>query len=382
MALLPADEVGRGNQDLDNQIRISPIAAKADLTIAGTITFTGDDVVTITFPDPSGTDLTIGIGVGTRPTGVTIGIASGSRTGSVAANNIVDGINVSSSFVATQEGAVVHIALANAGVTSTAPTIGLSPGTIVGFALSNPAIGVAGVEIDETEYVFNGPFANIIAPLDPLQGLATQARLITTRFLNTLTTATITTGAELASAVALAGTRWDDVNKVNNPFNIAVDGIFRAVSEDGKIAIKGTRKDSSGNVGRGIHGRDFVYTNEIANNSVRQIILRRFDNIFDLLEVIAGFTAGAITPAEVNLFNSFVSGINKNFQIEEGELDAVLGKPGRAFENTVVDRSADQGLLVISDALVASIRALRGITEGTLISVTAGIDKRKLLLKN
>ena len=391
MALLPSDEVGRGNQDEPNRIRIEAVGTSFNVGV-GTIAFTAvGDVRRITIPQPNGAaSITIDIGQNIAPTTGTINIASGARNGEPAAQNIENiintdqGIPLTATSSGTASAAILTIKNDNGGITGT-PSEANQVGTVTGFTTGTIKPGANGVEVDEVEYIFNGPFANVIPVKSPLQGLARVAFNINQDLIRTLDSQPTSDDATILSALELAVTRYTDAARAANPQNIPEDGIFRSSSENGKIAIKGTRRDSDGEVGRGRHGRDFTYTNETADRSVRQIILRRIDSFFDLISII-------IDPAEnAAAITSFIEGINREIQLDAPELERALGELGIGYENTIVDRSSDQGMLVFSDIIRDATESLRAFLDTspttldeleTFVNGTTGFALDKLKLKN
>ena len=153
---------------------------------------------------------------------------------------------------------------------TTTPIIDTTPAAST-LSISNFVAGKAEVNIEEPEFLNNGPFINIIAPGDPLQGITKQIRRAIT-FIQAV---------EDAADIAAIKTAVDAfISGNNSDFPANIDGVVRPSSALGLIPVKG-RKNLNGLAGRGL-GRDkpldYSWTNEIANDSIRQLIIRRADN--------------------------------------------------------------------------------------------------------
>ena len=390
MARLPADEVGRGNQDPQLSESIPAVSTSFTINFAS-------DLVNTDFPTAGATSFKFSIPIvsGDTDTFTTIEVhnggtaTTGNRSANVSTDTTLSAIilkvraaiifsggtdSIPSNYDCTVNGDSLNVSLRSAGV-SVAPSI-TTDITAGDVTISDIDLGHDAEAIVEPQYRFEGPFSNIIPVSDPLQGLATVANLYSD-FLKEFSNA--------ADDAALA-TSFSNLNSALDtmfPRNFTSNGILRDASAVGKIAIKGTRRDSLGFVGRGRRSISDTFVNDTANRSVRQLILRVYDGIRDLFNVVSGVD-GTISFASAKVF---ANRIEDDFNIEMGELSRVLGGSLGLYENTIVDRSGDQGLLIYSDILKDIISPTTAITTYALFQSSAATERtagnlQRLRLKN
>ena len=231
------------------------------------------------------------------------------------------------------------------------------------------------ISINEPEYEFNGPFHNVIPEGDPLQGMILQVQNLIAFFDDVH-------DANTSAAIVAAANVFKDANDLLFPANIIPDHPL------GKIPVRGSRKDSNNLVGRG--KSRLSYTNQVSNYGTRQLLIRRLDEFFDLLRHIT-------IPANLSLNNikAFAAELDDSFSLAFGNLRRAQGpdRGPRIYENTIVEGSADQGLLVYCDRMVDLITAFAALDPLTVdpAAILAvfrptnpdnNIDISKLRLKN
>ena len=366
-----SDDVGRGNETEAISVDIAAGSATIEFTFPDNFTLDNNmtSEVLITLPQVSGPDLTIAI-VNDRvvtPT-PTVTVLNGARNGSGAADNTAIVINANSNFTASFSGSKVTINNAAEGLI-------LSDITLVNTAITNPPTdqstdrGVAGVMLEADSFSFNGPFTNINPEGDPLQAFARMA-VILNRFVSGIA------GSESDAVIVTTFSSLKSELESAFPQSFPSEGINRDASALGKIALRGTRRDSEGLVGRGKRTISDTFVNAVSDYGLRQIILRIYDSATELFLLLAD------TAATAAAISTFAKNEIRDLNIDFGELEAALGSQvAQVYENTIVDRSSDQGLLLYSDSL--ALRAVRFTgtpSRGTI--ATAVVGTQRLRLKN
>ena len=340
----PSNEIGRGNQDPTTSVHIPGIGVSAIIGITDSAAIATDAEIVLTFPQPGGGTITIGIGAFSNSGTSDIEVLNGARTGIGSAQNMASAINSSSfGLTATDRavtgGAVVDITNDSggiAGVVTRAVT-----GTVTSFTINSQTVGVNPSSIEEPVFNFNGPFTNIAPNKAPIQGMARVA-MAWHDWLLAINAAT--TGAGLLAANIALRTSLAALVPTNAGIPARTGSALR------KIAIRGSRRDSNGMVGRGKNDLSFVFINETADYSLRQLVVRIFDAVQDVVAFIVDVSPGLDGTNFTNL-KTLLGEVLREFSIEIGELERAIGRAGTLYENTIVNNSSDQGLLLYSDEL-------------------------------
>ena len=340
----PSNEIGRGNQDPTTSVHIPGIGVSAIIGITDSAAIETDAEIVLTFPQPGGGTITIGIGAFSNSGTSDIEVLNGARTGIGSAQNMASAINSSSfGLTATDRavtgGAVVDITNDSggiAGVVTRAVT-----GTVTSFTINSQTVGVNPSSIEEPVFNFNGPFTNIAPNKAPIQGMARVA-MAWHDWLLAINAAT--TGAGLLAANIALRTSLAALVPTNAGIPARTGSALR------KIAIRGSRRDSNGMVGRGKNDLSFVFINETADYSLRQLVVRIFDAVQDVVAFIVDVSPGLDGTNFTNL-KTLLGEVLREFSIEIGELERAIGRAGTLYENTIVNNSSDQGLLLYSDEL-------------------------------
>ena len=389
-------ETGRGTRDVIGSTRtIGGLAASlnidfgfgstgGDLPTAG-VTLTIGTINTSTPSTPSADTVTIGIGVSPgadtviAAADIPITVTAGESV-TVYVPRIVTALNTFASSFLT-----ASLVLPPGGFGDTTISINIDAEGRVSAPIIAPTNffvliddfedGHAGrTELVESEYIFDGPFDNTIPVGDPLQGMVRYAEHLVTFFDD------VADANSFQDIITAAGDVFDVLN-TDFPPTIINGGDH----PEGRIPIKGTFRgpsrtdilDADRLVGR---GKPRVrYTNSVANYGVVQLILRRLDSFFDLM---ADIRANDLADIKV-----FAAEIDESFNLEaDGSLPRARGFEPIAYDNTIVDRTAEQGLLVYCDRIYGILNTLRSAANTDIDALRAGIgvntDISKLDLRN
>ena len=368
----PFDDVGRGNETGISTVAVpgepSTIIfdVPTDLSIGTNDTLDRLDIGIRAFDSTTIYQIQI---TNTRSLGsATVVVPIGTSVGAAAAVIIARAVNANNNLVASNNGAEVTISNAVAGLVASSPTI-----TPEGTVTNPPSIkdsdrGADPTTLEVDSYSFSGPFTNANPSGDPIQGLTRMAMLFNEFIFN------IGNGQTFVSHVSATESLKTKLIAAF-PQNFASDGITRTSAQLGKIALKGSRRDSNGLVGRGKRNINSVFVNETADFGLRQIVLRIFDSVTELFIRIAEPTSTPIPIA------AFARNEMRNLSVDFGELERALGSlTPKPYENTIVDLSSDQGLLIYSDDLSSKIVNFSGTSPGDLR--TALTDAIRLKLRN
>ena len=140
-------------------------------------------------------------------------------------------------------------------------------------------------------------------------------------------------------------------------------------------------------VGRGKNDLNFVFINETADYSLRQLVVRIFDAVQDVAAFIADASPG-LEGANFTTLKTLLGEVLREFSIEIGELERAIGRAGILYENTIVNNSSDQGLLLYSDELADAADVLGTVAGdinawGANIATAFPVSRRnRVLLKN
>ena len=365
----PFDDVGRGNETAISTVAVpgepSTIIfdVPTDLVIGTALT---DEVIVRMRPVGATIPLVIQI-TRTRTLGsAAVVVAIGTNAGADAAVIIARAVNANTNFIASNNGAEVTISNAVAGL------VGASPILETGGTVTNPPsikdsdLGSDPTSVEVDSYSFSGPFTNANPSGDPIQGLTRMGMLFNQFIFNV---GDVVSEAGQISAAAKLRTSLIAAF----PQSFASDGITRTSAQSGKIALKGSRRDSNGLVGRGKRNINSIFVNETADFGLRQIVLRIFDSVTELFILIAEGTSSAAAVA------AFARNEMRNLSVDFGELERALGSlTPRPYENTIVDLSSDQGLLIYSDDLSSKIVNFSGTLIGDLRTALDGAIRLKL----
>ena len=365
----PFDEVGRGNIDRQNSFVGAATGSSFLLRIAS-----GSDSgsafatpTTITVPIVGGSaTIEIAQTITGTPT-IEVEVLPGD-SGSAVRAKVVTALNGVAPFDAVTNvagRAGIHIKLADAGLT-TLPTISQPSANSNEIPSSGFVPGRDGINFDEPSYIFDGPFENVIPTNDPLQGMLKQVRIVKNFFDTVVAETTISVAGIRTAAIA-----FKTANDAAFPGN--EEGIS---GETGKITIKGYRRDLVRH-GRGTTTIADVFSNEVADYSIRQLMLRLMDNTSDFIE----FLSSTPTAAEIK---TFLGNFDESFDIAFGELDRAVGADFIAYDNTLVRGSSDQGFLHYLDEIVDNIESIasQDATTPTFAGLITDATVDKLLLRN
>ena len=284
----PSNEIGRGNQDPNTTIPIPGIGISAIIGITDSAAIATTAEVILTFPQPGGGTITIGIGAFSNSGTSDIEVLNGARTGIGSAQNMASAINSSSfGLTATDRavtgGAVVDITNDAGGIAGVVTRVVTGTGTVTSFTINSQTVGVDASSIEEPLFRFNGPFTNIAPNKTPIQGMARVA-MAWHDWLLAINAAT--NGPGLFAANVALGTSLAALVPTNAGIPARTGSALR------KIAIRGSRRDSNGMVGRGKNDLSFVFINETADYSLRQLVVRIFDAVQDVVAFIADVSPG------------------------------------------------------------------------------------------
>ena len=385
----PSNEIGRGNQDPDVTVSIPPNPAGFTFEVPSTWTLNNaTSLLRFTVPQPgTAADITIDVVNDRTDSGGDIIIANGARIGAGSASNIANVLEANSNFTASVSSTntrLVTVTNATGGIIPLAELIA-TPTNITGLdqtqadAALGKNQGTAPSSIEEPVFKFNGPFTNIAPNKAPIQGMARVAMAWHDWLLaiNAATTSDNLNSANSALRTSLAALV---------PTNAGIP--TRTGSALRKIAIRGSRRDSNGMVGRGKNDLNFVFINETADYSLRQLVVRIFDAVQDIATFLVDIGAGLGVPANFTNLKTLLGEVLREFSIEIGELERAIGRAGILYENTIVNNSSDQGLLLYSDELADAAEDLTtlagniqawGVDVGTSFPVSR---RNRLLLKN
>ena len=370
------DQVGRGNEDSPIEFDITAQVEIFTFDLS-TGTIPAGSIVSLTIPVPGDSGFLVRMGRTVSPTDGDIMLTQGTDSNTDFATAIATALAADDNFSSStaSSGTVVTIQLETVAPV-TPPSLTFAP---TEFALAVTQSGRAAFMDEFTQYVFPGPFTNIVPVGDPLQGIA-KAAMLYAEFFNAYI------------LIDISGAQAD----VNTRFRNLYDGLRADLSTafpnnlipqtrtdgDRKIEIKGSRRDSNGFVGR--FGQDLsnTFTNEIADYSLRQLILRVYDASMDIFSDLSG--ASTFVSARTLVIDALVE-----FNVEFGELQRSFGDNAILYENTVIKGSSDHGLLLYSDQLADIINEVAfpnaGIgdwTDWRNALATAASTRNKLLLKN
>ena len=382
-------ETGRGTRDIVNTTRGVPgLAAVASirlLSVLGDAAGYGGAGILISWEDAGDTNDDRTIVVGSNPTAtgpsLTVTVDTDIPAGPLNQTQILDlivaAVNGAADFGFTARRVGRNIAEFTQDTAGDVSILSVSNNTGNVIRLNNFEDGHAGslIDIEEPEYAFDGPFDNTIPVGDPLQGMVRYAERLVTFFDDVADAANI-------QAIDAAAGNLRGVLETDFPIDILPKGDHPI----GKVPIKGTFRgpsrtdisDTDRLVGRGkARAR---YTNSVANYGVVQLILRRLDSFFDLMTEIR---RPASDLASIKLY---ASEIDETFNLEaDGSLPRARGFEPIAYDNTIVDRTAEQGLLVYCDRIyeiAGLIQAGTSTTPAALRATIAGADINKLDLRN
>ena len=386
-------ETGRGTRDIVNTTRGVPgLAAVASirlLSVLGDAAGYGGAGILISWEDAGDTNDVRTIVVGSNPTAtgpsltvtVDTDIPSGPLNQTQILDLIVAGVNQAANFGFTARRIGRNIAEFTQDTAGDVSILSVSNNTGNVIRLNNFEDGHAGslIDIEEPEYAFDGPFDNTIPVGDPLQGMVRYAERLVT-FFDAVADAANVQAIDAAAGALRTGLIGD----------FPIDILPKGDHPEGLIPIKGTFRGPSRTdifplapvhdrlVGRGkARAR---YTNSVANYGVVQLILRRLDSFFDLMNEIR---RPASDLASIKLY---ASEIDETFNLEaDGSLPRARGFEPIAYDNTIVDRTAEQGLLVYCDRIyeiAGLIQAGTSTTPAALRATIANADINKLDLRN
>ena len=385
--ILEFEDAGRGNQDENITVAIAAVPAGFTFEVPTTWTFNSTtSQLNITIPQPSGSDLTIAVVNDRTATGTpTVTVANGTRTGDGAAANMALGINGNSNFSASSSGRVVTVRNASGGLVTTFGNFAISTTSITGLtdaqALTafTPFDGANASSFEETVFHFTGPFTNINPNKDALQGLSIVARTIDT-FLSGYSTST---EAGINGLLDAFKSRLDTAF----PASSELPGVSSNVSNQlGKITLLGSKRPPSGLLGRDAKTINNIFVNDAADFGLRQLTLRIYDSLIDTLNFIEESSVFADSQTEVVK-------LLREFDVDFGELERALGRNSATdtrseipYDNTIVNGSGDQGMLVYADQIADIIASLSAATTTDYATfrtaVIAITSKERLLLKN
>ena len=365
-------DIGRGNE-LGTPIEtlVGPTVASFTLSTAFTANnWSNGGVLIVTVPQPDESNLVIEISRSAAiPSGGDINIAAGlNQSGAqiAASINLAIGSNANlftSTYVADADTLV--ISNVTTGSILKDPSLSTAVFTVTGPSISDIFRGSEGITRELTAYKFVSPFSDGLPSGDSLQGMARIAMLLES-FLQSVSNAT--TDANLISATSTLRTAL----LATFPQNFSSSGITRDSDFAGTIALKGSRRKSDGSVGRGKRSIKNIFVNTIADYSLKQLIIRIYDSATDIFSDIA--EEGPVADVA-----SRASGELREFDVEFEELRRALGMTDEIYENTIVDLSSDQGMLIYSDELAqAAVRFSPGGNRVALNNALSGIDKLKL----
>ena len=362
-------DIGRGNE-LGTPIEtlVGPVVALFTLSIDVT-GWPAGGVLVITVPQPDESNLVIKVArTNFAPSGGDINI---STTNTATAAALATAINsaiasnptlFTSTYVAMAD--TIIISNVTTGSILKDPSLGSESFTVTGQTISDVFRGSEGLTRELTAYRFVSPFSDGLPSGDSLQGMARIAMLLES-FLQSVSQAT--TDANLVTATTTLRTAL----LATFPQNFSSSGITRDSDFAGTIALKGSRRKSDGSVGRGKRSIKNIFVNTIADYSLKQLIIRIYDSATDIFSDIA--EEGPVADVA-----SRASGELREFDVEFEELRRALGMTSEIYENTIVDLSSDQGMLIYSDELAQAAVRFSGGDRDALNNALSGIDKLKL----